>query len=127
MVFRRRNVEADQTEGVFVMNNDEKFINVMPIHSDIKKFWDGNGVSFFHQELPVNPYINTPEYDPRHNLLYYRSVGGFGTVIAKTLPYPPNERPSNIKYEIYYLNRRFDYNQYSEAEMLRIIKMKAFI
>ena len=109
------------------MIGEEKFKDVTPIHPEIKKFWSGDGIKFFIQELPVNPYINDPKYDPRHNLLYCRVVGGRYSVIAKTLPYPVGKRPANIKYEIFYPVSRFNYESYSEEQMLRIIKLKAFL
>jgi len=99
-------------------------MEIITIHPDIKKFWSGEGVSFFHQELHSLTDIG------KHNMLYCRDYNGYYNVIAKTLPYLKKDKPINCKYEIYYLNdlspQKYS-TMYSEQEMLRLIKLKVFL
>ena len=96
------------------------------MHPEIIKFWSGEGVSFFEQEcVPPTPdlmgYLNG-----YYHSLYCRAFGGKHIVIAKTKHYLQGHKPFNIKYETFYLDDK-KYIKYSEEEILRIIKLKAFI
>jgi hypothetical protein len=101
------------------------------MHPDIEKFWEGENVWFFAMENPVDPYKEGSDM----NILYCRNVretkyGSRYTVVAKSAPYPKGIKPTDTSAKIYYLNRggAGEYSKtYSEAEMLRIIRLKAFL
>lgn len=105
------------------------------IHSEIIKFWSGEGISFFEQECCVpRPDMEGYLKGYRH-MLYCRNVkeseyGSKYTVIAKTLPYLTDEKPIINKYEMFYLNNlspKKYWTTYSEDEILRIIRLKTFL
>lgn len=105
------------------------------MHPEIKKFWSGENISFFEQDvvppLPTrNGYLNG-----YFHTLYCRSIkeseyGSRYTVIAKTSPYLVGNKPAINKYEFYYLNdlspNKYSAT-YSEQEILRFIRLKAFL
>lgn len=100
------------------------------IHSEIIKFWSGEGISFFEQECCV-PRPDMEGYLKGYlHMLYCRNDGSRYAVIAKTLPYLTNEKPLINKYEIFYLNNLSPqkyWTSYSEEEILRIIRLKTFL
>lgn len=105
------------------------------MHPEIIKFWSGENVSFFEQEV-VPPLPDREGYlNGYFHMLYCRNVketeyGSRYTVIAKTLPYLKRNKPLVNKYEFYYLNE-LSYKKYktiySEQEMLQFIRLKAFL
>lgn len=101
------------------------------MHPEIEKFWSGEDVWFSTIENPVDPY----KVGSDMNILYCRNVreseyASIYTVVAKSLPYPRGTKPTDTSAKIYYLNRGNgkDYSKtYSEAEMLRIVRLKVFL
>jgi hypothetical protein len=98
------------------------------MHPEIEKFWSGESIWFSTMENPVNPYINQPGYDPRLNVLYCRNVRESKycsryTVVAKSAPYEKGTINPDVSASIYL----FEYKKYTEEEMLKIVRLKAFL
>ena len=106
------------------------------IHPEIKKFWSGPGVSFFNQECCVPDGTGMGYIQGYHHMLYCRNFAGYYIPIAKTAPYINKDQLPTLsilathKYEFYYLNKlspKEYYTTYSEREILKIIRLKAFL
>lgn len=103
------------------------------LNPEIRKFWSAPGVTFFEMEVvPPSPLPKGEGYlNGYYHSLYCRSIAGRYTVIAKTKPYPLGEKPVDLKYEFYYLNdesnMRKYWTEYSEQEMLKIVRLKLFL
>src|ERR1700676_1647468 len=105
------------------------------IHPEILKFWSGEGISFFEMENVVPDHTNGRWLDGYKHMYYCRSTktseyGSTYIVIAKTVPYFIGKRPKNYKYERFFFDRISHENfgkDYSEKEILKLIKLKMFI
>jgi len=99
------------------------------MHRNILEFWDGDGVSFFEIEcyFPAG-HPKYPGGSYRHTC-YCRSIGGRYSVIATTKVHLGEDNHMTPKYENFYypLEDWRLQKKYTEEQMLRLVKLKAFL